>query len=249
MPFEKIEASGNDFILLLGADVPETGLTAAVIAELCHRHYGLGADGVLVWRPEERCLDHYDPDGARSFCLNGARGALDWLYQTGRIDQKGTVVSEDVTLGYSADRHLRLHLPKATPVPALFKPEGVDQAFFVDVGNPQYVIVDQLSRADFLACAPRIRHDDRYQHGVNVNLIQSHQDPMRITTFERGVEDITLACGSGMLAAALVLFAQRDLARVAFQPDGRGVITVTRCDDHIAFEGPSRCVAKGEWLC
>ena len=243
LAFEKIEACGNDFILL----EEDPGLEA--VSELCLRNYGLGANGVLVYTGDD--LIHYDPDGSRSFCLNGARAALACLHQKGLAPQQGALHTEGVDLAYSIENErVRVRLPKREVAP-LTVGGPPTAGWFVDVGNPQFVLVDALSASAFRQRAVDLRHDPLFRDGANVNLVrrESEGDVWRISTFERGVEGFTPACGSGMYASALVLFDQFDVTHVVFQPDGRGSVTVTAAPDGLFFEGDTRRVASGVWLC
>ena len=243
--FDKIEAAGNDFLLLM--HTPDDGVVAAI----CDRHHGVGADGVMVFRGagDGRVhLDHFDCDGSRSFCLNGIRAALPCLYRKGAIPVAGTVWSEGMTLPYSLTEEARLTLP-IRPVTAMSW-RGRVAGWTVDAGNPQLVLRDPPSLETFRTLAREIRSDlDTFPEGTNVCRLERMGDLWHVETFERGVEDLTLACGSGIYACALVLIAGGEAGPLTFQPRGRGRVTVTTAGDRLFFEGTTRHVAEGAFSC
>ena len=249
LPFEKIEANGNDFVLL------EQAFNTDAVSLICDRHHGIGADGILVFHPEAGGLrlDHYDPDGSRTFCLNGIRASLTCLFQKNRIPHIGTVKSEGMTLAYEVAAKARVQLPRLMYEPHFWKTQDDGPAingFRAEVGNPQFVTVDTVSPDSFRRLAPVIRGDlHSFPQGTNVNLLQSDGDHWRVTSYERGVEGFTLACGSGIYACALILAGETGGKSFSFIPDGQGIVNVTVTPDHLFMEGDSRHVASGEWLC
>jgi len=244
LPFDKVEAAGNDFILV----ATDPGVARSI--EICDRHHGLGADGVMVFRGggEDVILDHYDCDGSRSFCLNGVRAALRCLVATGRIAAAGTVSSEGMRLPYATREETSLILPHRQ-VRARRWRDRID-GFLVDAGNPQFVIRDLPSGADFLVCARSIRNDlETFPEGVNVNHLVPADNDWSVATFERGVEGLTLSCGSGIYACAMVLIAAGERGPFRFRPAGRGSVVVTPLAEGVRFEGTTRHVAEGVLLC
>ena len=248
VPFDKVEACGNDFVLL--QEQPEPSWPKV----LCDRYHGIGADGVMVLRSigeDTVVLDHFDPDGSRSFCLNGIRASLGCLGQKGTVPETGSVRSEGMVVPYTLNGNARVTLKK-TGYRTMDWEERAHRVsgFALDVGNPQFVILETLSEELFEALAPRIRNDlIRFPGGTNVNMVWQSNETWRIKTFERGVETFTKACGSGMLASALVLFGETGQTTLRFKPDGQGSVTVTDKGEHLIMEGATRWVASGEWLC
>ncbi|MDJ0834989.1 MAG: hypothetical protein QNK37_00650 [Acidobacteriota bacterium] len=249
LPFQKIQACGNDFVLLEEHPRPED------IALICDRHHGIGADGVLVFSSGEwgPVIDHYDPDGSRTLCLNGLRAALAALYEDGRVPIRGIAACEGSKLSYEIDPGVSLRLPCLPYEPHHWQPPDGGEAvrgFFAAVGNPHFITIESMDRARFRQTAPSIRADPSISaEGCNVNLLKRSGDIWRIVTYERGVEGCTLACGSGMYASALVLMGEFDLQSVTFQPEGHGTVTVTAAGSDLKFEGTTRRVAQGVWLC
>jgi len=249
LPFDKIEANGNDFVLL------EKTFDSSAVSSICDRHHGIGADGILVFRLESDTLylDHYDPDGSRSFCLNGIRAALSCLFVKERIPPSGWVHSEGMHLAYEVGRRVKVQLPQRAYTPLVWQAQDDGPSlhgFRAQVGNPQFVTIGTLNRTSFERLAPQLRWDlDTFPEGTNVNLVHSVGEDWQVITYERGVEGFTLACGSGIYACALVLAGETGGNSFTFYPDGQGTVHVTVAGEHLFMEGDCRHVATGEWLC
>ncbi|CAM2007849.1 hypothetical protein [Acanthopleuribacter pedis] len=252
LPFDKVEGCGNDFVLLYQEP------SAALIPKLCDRHHGVGADGIMVWQGAHEDgfrLDHYDPDGGRTFCLNGIRAGLNLAIKRGDCPTEGVIYSEGSRLAYRFDQSVFLRLD---PVP--FQPcrwvedTHCHEGFFVDVGNPQFVLLGDLDLRAFRKLAPRMRAPSAlFPNGANVNLLlpapPGDRQTWHIYTFERGVENFTRACGSGMYAAAMVVMDLYQTANVRFIPEGRGHVRVEQYKDGLWLTGDTQHVFQGTWLC
>ena len=248
LPFDKIHACGNDFLLLMQPPPDDQ------VAPMCDRRHGIGADGIMVLEGiegERVRLQHLDPDGSRSFCLNGTRSALACLAHKGLLGGARQAHCEGTDLTFTTGETTRVVLPKAGYEARTWCGAGLEvRGFFADVGNPQFVIIEAMDCDDFRSLAPSIRADRSvFPNGTNVNQVYRRGDGWAIHTFERGVEDFTLSCGSGMLAAAAVLLGECDPGPIHFQPDGKGRVRVDDLGDRLALEGPTGWPASGVWLC
>jgi diaminopimelate epimerase len=219
--FFKMNGAGNDFIIVDNRDLSLTAaLDADTIAALCDRHRGIGADGLLAVEPAKKGADfrfrYYNADGGEAeMCGNGARCFGRFTAHLGEIVLKkvtfetlvGTLTAEmigdDVRIAMSEPQDLQLNT--TTQIPGLSS-----KLHFVNTGVPHVVT--------FLADAKALDAFDVYENG---GTIRNHPafspagtnanfaailapDHISIRTFERGVEDETLACGTGMVASALV---------------------------------------------
>lgn len=243
--FEKVHACGNDFILV--SEMP----ASADLAIWCHRHRGIGADGVMVFRSSSGDtveLDHFDPDGSQSFCVNGIRASLAVLAQQGVIPDRGQVICAGITSLYKLDDSVSISVPLAEPKAIVLQLAGHQlQGHFVDVGNPQLVLKDVAS--DWLERAAELRAHRDFDQGANVTFLYDQGEATySIRTFERGVEGFTLACGSGALAAACVL-AQVGGRAWRFLPSGGDWIDVALKGTLLHLSGPTHRVAQGHLLC
>ncbi|MGE0707442.1 MAG: diaminopimelate epimerase [Planctomycetota bacterium] len=235
LPFVKLTAAGNDFILVDARD----GLPcspAELARRLCPRQVSLGADGLLVLEPPsdaELEVSHYEPDGGRTFCLNGVRAAAAWWVASGQSERGREVVvaSEGEELEVHVDAsQLELEVSACLPRPLDIEPRSVTlpqgvlvHGTFVDVGNPQFVVVlettEQLDDPHLMQRARAIRWATAFADGTNVAFVAPRGgSEWRIRSYERGVEGETLSCGTGVLAAACALVEATSLVMVGSRP-------------------------------
>lgn len=218
LEFAKWDGTGNDFILVDGRQagrLPSEWSDEEVRA-ICHRHHGVGADGVVVVSPGgdvDLTVDFRNPDGSRSFCGNGTRSALAWAMQEGLVGDSCSIQAVDGL------HHGRLSSQGKPGISLAVSsaPESIDpmhseslRAAFLNTGSPHHMewLADelQLTELDLGPAARPIRHDLRYAPGgTNVNFLAPSSTPgtLHIRTFERGVEGETLSCGTGVVASAL----------------------------------------------
>jgi len=213
--FTKMNGAGNDFVMLDNR-AGTLQLAPEQIAKICDRHRGVGADGVLVLeRPTNGAnfrMRYYNADGGEAeMCGNGARcfarfashvaGPVEKLsFETPAGVIGADLLGELVCLQMSEPKDLRLGMK----IPL---GERTLDAHFVDSGVPHVVVpVDDLQKADVRGIGSAIRHHELFApKGANVNFLTRRGDrQISIRTFERGVEDETLACGTGVVASALI---------------------------------------------
>ena len=213
--FSKYHGAGNDFVLVddRGATIHET-FDRQRIAEVCHRRFGVGADGMIFLRPNDIAdfeMIYYNSDGApSSMCGNGGRCIVRFAGDLGMIGDSCSFVAVDglheATL--LTDGVVSLKMADTSAV----VPAAVEGCKFVDTGSPHVIRFgqDPLS-IDVVTEGRKIRYATDYQaEGVNVNFVRRDDSGLiHIATYERGVEDETLACGTGVTAAALT-FADLD---------------------------------------
>ena len=218
--FTKMNGAGNDFVLLDNRR-GDLSLTTEQIARLCDRHRGVGADGVLVLENSADAADfrmrYYNADGCEAeMCGNGARCFARFADRTAGPLEKvsfetpagliGAHLSgELVTLQMSQPNDLRLGLE--VPV----REEKI-KASYIDSGVPHVVVpVGKIDQVDVRWFGSVIRRHPMFApRGANVNFSEERGPrSIAIRTYERGVEDETLACGTGVVASAL-LFAAKD---------------------------------------
>ncbi|MEO5915496.1 MAG: diaminopimelate epimerase [Luteolibacter sp.] len=221
LQFFKMNGAGNDFILVDNRDLSLTKeLDTDTIAALCDRHRGIGADGLLAVEPAQKGADfrfrYYNADGGEAeMCGNGARCFGRFTAHLGEIVLKkvtfetiaGTLaaemISDDVRIAMSEPKDLKLNSDAKVP--------GLDATLhFVNTGVPHVVTFlaspEALDEFDVFNHGSAIRHHKAFAPaGTNANFAAVlAPDHISIRTYERGVEDETLACGTGMVASALV---------------------------------------------
>ena len=249
IPFEKVHACGNDFLIL--SQDPDDALVAA----MCARRHGLGADGIMVYSLDQDQavrIKHYDPDGSETFCINGLRATLSCLHTQGKLPgDAGVTIHSGFKIRYQFAPHLIL--TSAAPsyqALSLSLPDGELKGYFAGGRSPHFVVLDQaFGSNDFCGHALHIRWHMRFSEGANVHAVWREEDHWRIRSYERGVEGQTLACGSGMLAAAQVLHGVHGLKTIRFVPDGGDHVDITCDGQNQQLWGPSVWVASGVWRC
>jgi diaminopimelate epimerase len=260
--FAKLHGAGNDFLLFDGRSDPslET-ILPKLVARLCDRHLGLGADGVLLLEPQGPTaarVVYWNADGSEAaFCANATRcaarfAAQRWGWQemalaTGYASVPATVDGERVTL----------RLPAPTAVGEWQRLEVAESVFtsrYLVVGVPQLVV--RVAWPDFWRralepMAPALRaHPEIGEGGANVNFVQVENGGLTVRSWERGVEGETLSCGSGDVAAALVALAEGWVSAPASVRTASGRVLVVQpegsppdCPSQLS--GPAEWVAEG----
>jgi diaminopimelate epimerase len=201
--FTKYHGTGNDFIMVDNRHLQHV-LNAAHVKLLCDRHFGIGADGVILIEPDhdaEFFMNYYNSDGSQSFCGNGSRCAVHFAAELG-------LVSHDA--GFRAidgEHHGRIvaNWIEIAMRDAQF-PQEIPEGYFIDTGSPHVVVyVDRLETYPVVSEGRRIRNSQPWgERGTNVNFLQKTQAGLHMRTYERGVENETLSCGTGATAAAIV---------------------------------------------
>lgn len=205
LSFEKYQGTGNDFILV---DHRENRIIKhgdhELIAHLCNRRFGIGADGLILLEKSEVCdfkMVYFNADGREStMCGNGGRCLIQFAYNKGLFQTATTFEAIDgVHRGkLLASGEVQLEMANVSEICQL------DQVTFeLNTGSPHYVefgkIPDNVKNA-----GARIRYNEKYNHqGINVNFVQKKNNSLEVATYERGVEDETLSCGTGVTAAVL----------------------------------------------
>lgn len=216
--FYKMNGAGNDFIVIDNRDL-SVSLDEDTIAALCDRNRGIGADGLLAVEPAEKGADYkfryYNADGGEAeMCGNGARcfgfftahlseeeelpSSVSFETLAGTLTAE--IIGDDVRIAMSDPKDLELKAPVRIG-------NFHDDLHFVNTGVPHAVsFVDDLENVDVIAHGRAIREHDYFAPaGTNANFAKViAPDHIAIRTYERGVEDETLACGTGMVACALV---------------------------------------------
>ena len=205
--FSKYHGTGNDFVLIDGRKMKFPGHNQSLIMQLCHRRFGIGADGLILLETSESYdffMRYYNADGKEgSMCGNGGRCIAAFARQLGI---GGT---ETVFEGIDGIHHASL-LPGGEVRLGLADVGGIqtlEDGYLLDTGSPHFVkFVEQLDQVVMEVEGKRIRHQDRFgPEGVNVNIVEAVREDgsLHVRTFERGVEAETWSCGTGVTAAAI----------------------------------------------
>ncbi len=207
--FEKYQGAGNDFIIVdnRSACFP---ISSGLIKRLCDRHFGVGADGLIL--AEKSCnqdlrMNYYNADGMKAtFCGNGGRCLAAWAFDHKIIRNHLRLEADDgiheawIEVSDNASFHVILTLNNVV---------GFTQhndGYFLNTGTPHFVQpVHELHSLNVYEQGKRLRNDERFlPDGTNVNFLELNQDGLGMRTFEKGVECETLSCGTGAAACAIV---------------------------------------------
>ncbi len=213
--FYKYQGTGNDFIMIdnrSGKFTAPQGGRELLIEKLCNRHFGIGADGLILL---ENAPDHdfkmvyFNSDGKEgSFCGNGSRCIVAFAHQINAI--KGNSAQFTAADGTHHGEVIKSYNGKFDVMVGLndtdYPVKLSEKAYFIDTGSPHLVIIhENLASLDVTELGRKIRHSEEWaEKGVNVNFLQIiNRDTIAVRTYERGVEQETLSCGTGVTAAAL----------------------------------------------
>lgn len=254
LSFAKYQGAGNDFILLDNRSGAWDHLSVSAISKLCDRRFGIGADGLIKINaiPDyDFEVDYYNSDGSKSFCGNGARCAVRFAHELGISSDSVSFMAIDGA--HEAVKQNGLVYLKMNDVPQI---DTSAEEFVLNTGSPHFIhFTKNVADFDIVSYGKQIRYSDTYkQEGINVNAIhQLDEHSFEIKTYERGVEDETLSCGTGITAAALALGEKNGIeGAYEYQVKAQGgnlSVKFKRTDSgftDIWLIGPAAFVFKGE---
>ena len=253
--FSKYQGTGNDFIMIDAIHSDYSGLTEEQIRFLCAEKFGVGADGLILLEKKQGVdfyVNYYNSDGSQSFCGNGARCAIAFAFSCG-------IISGNCRFGAIDGTHEGEMLPDGTVRLKMGKISGfrkMGEDYFLDTGSPHYVrFLEQETFPDIVTFGKQIRYNDEFRvTGTNVNHVVEKKDgTLWVETYERGVEDETYSCGTGVTAVALLhgkikneqegsrtIVTKGGTLNVRWKTNERGAY------EEVWLEGPAVLVFKGE---
>ncbi|HVB02190.1 MAG TPA: diaminopimelate epimerase [Chitinophagaceae bacterium] len=202
--FHKYQGAGNDFILLDNRD-GHYSLSPSGIKSLCDRRFGIGADGLLLLgtcNGYDFSMEYFNADGKLAeMCGNGGRCLVAFAQKLQIIPRKAFFLAGDGAheARVLEDGRIDLHMRDVSGI------KSYHGAVILNTGVPHYVqFVDDLEQVDVVLEGRRIRYSEEFAaEGINVDFLSGGLEGLHIRTYERGVEAETLACGTGVTAAAL----------------------------------------------
>lgn len=207
--FYKYQGTGNDFVIFDNRQQQYNNLTTAQVKLLCDRRFGIGADGLMLLNLRSGYdfeMKYYNADGREStMCGNGGRCLVKFASHAGIIKSKYRFMAVDGEHEAEIDEDGIVSL-KMKDVTGIREFHG---DFILDTGSPHYIkMINHVKDYDVFKKGREIRNSSPFaQEGINVNFVEHQGDyEIMVRTYERGVEDETLSCGTGVTAAALVSY-------------------------------------------
>jgi len=261
VPFIKMHGTGNDFILIDNAPAYLSGSESELIRKLCQRHFGIGADGLMllhVFPSGEVHLRYFNADGHEAeMCGNGARCAVQFVHRLYPQRKKFTLkVAEKEYWGeVRGEGQVRIYwnsfpvILESEPIRNTL-PDEFGRFLFVNSGVPHFVVESKtpLTETAVVKWGRHFRYHSFFAPvGTNVDFVTGEGEKIYLRTYERGVEGETLSCGTGAVAAAVAIEHWR-ISPMPVELNTRGgVLRVGRTPRNVWMEGPVRQVFLGEF--
>ena len=251
--FYKYQATGNDFVVIDNRQ-GEVTLTKEQIVTICHRKYGVGADGLMLIQKHPVLnfdLEYFNSDGSQSLCGNGSRAAVQFASLLGMMNGKASFNAFD---GEHSAELLPSGIVKLKMNPVKNIVDAGKGNNFANTGSPHYIsFVDDLENYPVVQEGKKIRYSDDYSpDGTNVNFVSLRSDnTIFVRTYERGVEDETLSCGTGVTAAALAASLKGYSSPIKIKTLGGDLSVEFKSSQSGAFQdifliGPAKMVFQGD---
>ena len=251
--FSKYQGTGNDFIIFDARNSEFPVLPFEKVSALCDRRFGIGADGLIMILPHRKLdfsMKYYNSDGHEgTMCGNGGRCAVAFASRSGIIKDHARFEAFDgIHEGWISRNIVKLTMQ---PVKGI---KIFEDHYELNTGSPHYVkFVNDARKTDVMNEGPVIRYSSPFREkGINVNFVSPHKDGIFVRTYERGVEDETLSCGTGMVASAIcaavnnksdknsyTIYTRGGTLQISFRRSGKDRF------DNIMLEGPVGFVFEG----
>ncbi|MDR7128463.1 diaminopimelate epimerase [Algoriphagus sp. 4150] len=250
--FYKYQGTGNDFVMIDDRARKFDDSDLELVSKLCDRKFGVGADGLILIRNHPSYdfeMIYFNADGSQSMCGNGARCAVAFSAFLGIVAEKTSFLAIDGAHEAILKEGL-VHLLMGDV--AGIEEKGADS--FVNTGSPHHIrFVQDIAQYPVFEEGAKVRYDQMYAPaGTNVNFVEKISgDEIFVRTYERGVEDETLSCGTGVTAAAIAVGKDLPAATVKIKTLGGQLSVKFKASEKGSFKeiwliGPAESVFAGK---
>ncbi len=256
MEFFKYQGTGNDFIMVDNRNLELPRHNTELYRKLCDRRFGIGADGFIMVQNKEGYdfeMVYFNSDGNESsMCGNGGRCITMFAKQLGIVATKARFLAVDGPHDAEIfdNGWVSLYMKNVEEI------EGIGADYYLNTGSPHYVrfIEGEIDKFDLITEAHKVRYNDRFAaQGTNYNVVQPAGNVLKVRTYERGVEDETYSCGTGVTAVALAAAANtpdgKDITQPISTPGGNLQIVFDKigsnCFENIRLQGSAEFVFGG----
>jgi len=252
--FVKYHGTGNDFIMINDTSGNTGMLSIKTVSFLCDRRFGIGADGLIILKNHHDAdfeMIYYNSDGKEgSMCGNGGRCIVAFAKKAGLISRSARFKSID-GIHEAQIRENGIISLKMKDITNIEQGKGY---YFLDTGSPHYVtFIKGLKNYDVFGEGRKIRNSNRFrEEGTNVNFAEDTENGIFVRTYERGVENETLSCGTGVVASAVCYAVEKNLVTDHVEINTRGGNLLVRFDregktsfTNIRLEGHATYVFSG----
>ncbi len=245
--FFKYQGTGNDFVIIDNRNSNFDSKNTQLVSFLCDRRMGIGADGLMLLENHEKSdidftMRYFNSDGKEaSMCGNGGRCIAAFAVHQKAVSNVDKFLFEAVDGMHEASYDNGIVSLKMTNVDQIETGNGY---FFLDTGSPHYVShKNEIDNIDIVKYGSEIRYSDQFKPGgTNVNIVETlSESHIKVRTYERGVEDETYSCGTGVVASAISTFVKNNQNK-SFDIDVKGGKL------NVKFEGDASDGFKNIWL-
>ncbi|MEL6988710.1 MAG: diaminopimelate epimerase [Bacteroidota bacterium] len=256
IPFYKYQGTGNDFVIIdQRAEQYLKRGDYEIVQQMCNRRFGIGADGLILLENHEVFdfkMIYFNADGHESsMCGNGGRCIIAFAKYLAIIERTCTFLAIDGPHDglIHNDGIVELKMSDVNGI------QEVNGDFVLDTGSPHYIAMcKNVDDIDVVKEGQKIRYSEKFKkEGINVNFVERVEGELKVATYERGVENETLSCGTGVTAAALAYAQDKTIDAINIQSKGGPLRIKFEKTEEGGFEniwlcGPAEKVFKGDFL-
>ncbi|MDA9067790.1 diaminopimelate epimerase [Flavobacteriaceae bacterium] len=251
--FYKYHGTGNDFVLIDNRSLFFDKNNTELISKICSRHFGVGADGLILLENDNLYdfkMIYFNSDGKQtSMCGNGGRCIISFAKKLNIIDDKANFMAIDgIHEGIINNNLIKIKMNTVSEI------QNINTGFLLDTGSPHFVkFCDSIDNINVFEFGRELRNNKEIsEDGVNINFTEViDNSSIKVRTYERGVENETLSCGTGVIASALSAYKKGlvDTNRIKINTLGGELFVSFEFNNiykNIWLEGPAIEVYKGQ---